>query len=183
MAELKGLRAAVIAGPEFEDLELYYPYYRLIEAGAEVKVIAPEKKEYRGKRGLTVVADTTFAEEEPERFDILVIPGGWMPDRLRRDEQAVAWVRRFFESGRPVGAICHAGQLLISAKVLKGITMTAVSAIKDDVENAGAIYVDKPVVRDRNLVSSRVPADLPFLMKELIKLASETYAKKQEARA
>lgn len=169
---LQGLRAAVIAGPDYEDLELHYPLLRLIEAGAEVEVIAPEKREYRGKKGLSIEANATFRERAPEEFDILVIPGGWMPDRVRRDRVAVEWVRRFVESGRPVGCICHGGQLLISARVVRGVRMTAVSAIRDDLENAGAVFVDEPVVIHNNLVTSRVPQDLPFFMRELILLAS-----------
>ncbi len=173
MARLKGVRVAVVAGPEFEDLELFYPYYRFIEEGAEVKVIGPERKAYAGKHGLTVNVDVTFDEVRPEEFDVLFIPGGWMPDRVRRDRRAVEWIRQFFLSGKPVGAICHGPQLLISAKVLTGYRLTAVSAIKDDLEYAGALYVDEPVVRDRNLVTSRVPPDLPMMMPVLISAIEE----------
>ncbi len=173
MARLKGVRVAVVAGPEFEDLELFYPYYRFIEEGAEVKVIGPERKAYAGKHGLTVNMDASFDEVRPEEFDVLFIPGGWMPDRVRRDRRAVVWIRQFFLSGKPVGAICHGPQLLISAKVLTGYRLTAVSAIKDDLEYAGALYVDEPVVRDRNLVTSRVPPDLPMMMPVLISAIEE----------
>jgi len=173
MARLSGVRVAIVAGPEFEDLELFYPLYRLMEEGAEVKVIAPEKKAYSGKHGLTINADLTFSETSPEDFRALFIPGGWMPDRVRRDRTAVEWIRRFAELGRPIGAICHGPQLLISAKAVRGYTLTAVSAIKDDLENAGATYLDRPVVRDRNLVTARIPQDLPHLMPELIKLLQE----------
>ena len=173
---LQGVRAAVLAGPEFEDLELYYPLLRLLEEGVEVKVLAPEKREYRGKHGLVVKADVAIDEARVEDFDILVIPGGWAPDRLRRDPRVVQFVREFFQRGKLVATICHGPQVLISAKVLQGYRLTCVNAIKDDVENAGALYEDKPVVRDRNLVTSRIPADLPVFMKELIKTASELIA-------
>ncbi len=174
MAPLSGVRVAIVAGPDFEDLELFYPLYRLLEEGAEVKVIAPERKVYNGKHGLTVNADLTFSEAPPESFHALFIPGGWMPDRVRRDRTAVEWIRRFAELGRPIGAICHGPQLLISAKAVRGYTLTAVSAVKDDLENAGAVYVDQPVVRDRNLVTSRIPIDLPHMMPEFIKLLQES---------
>lgn len=173
MTRLKGVRIAIVAGPEFEDLELLYPYYRFLEEGAEVKVIGPERRSYAGKHGLTVNVDATFEEVRPQDFDALFIPGGWMPDRVRRDRRAVEWIREFFLSGKPVGAICHGPQLLISARVLSGYRMTAVPAIRDDLEYAGAVFVDEPVVRDRNLVTSRVPPDLPRMMPVLISLIEE----------
>jgi protease I len=174
MKRLSGVRVALVAGPEFEDLELFYPLYRLMEEGAEVKVIAPERKTYSGKHGLAVNPDHVFSEVEPESFHALFLPGGWMPDRVRRDRAAVEWIRRFAELGRPIAAICHGPQLLISAKAVRGYTLTAVAAIKDDLENAGATYVDQPVVRDKNLVTSRIPIDLPHLMPEFIKLLQES---------
>lgn len=177
VARLKGVKVAIIAGPEFEDLELYYPYFRLLEEKAEVKIIAQERKSYSGKHGLSITPDTTFSETEPDSFHALFIPGGWMPDRVRRDKVAVDWIRRFAELRRPIGVICHGAQLLISAKSVRGYKMTAVSAIRDDLENAGAEYVDAPVVRDRNIVSSRVPSDLPFMMPEFITLVEEAAQK------
>ncbi|MCS7143074.1 MAG: type 1 glutamine amidotransferase [Aigarchaeota archaeon] len=180
--KLKGTRIAIVAGPEYEDLELHYPLLRLIEEGAEVKVIAPERTEYRGKRGLSIIPDLRFEEASPADFDGLVIPGGWMPDRLRRDERAVKWVRDFFISGKPVGSICHGPQILISARVIKGYRVTAVSAIKDDLENAGAVFFNEPCVRDRNLVTARVPADLPYFMSEFINLLVESQASKERTR-
>ncbi|MDJ0270421.1 MAG: type 1 glutamine amidotransferase [Aigarchaeota archaeon] len=170
---LEGLKVAILAGPDYEDLELHYPLIRLQEEGAEVRVVGPARQEYRGKHGLSVVADLAIEQANPEDFDILVIPGGWAPDRLRRIPEVVNFVREFFLSGKPVAAICHGAQILISAKVLRGFKLTCVSAIKDDVENAGAIYMDTPVVRDRNLITSRIPADLPFFLKTLIEAAKE----------
>lgn len=170
---LRGAKVAIVAGPEYEDLELHYPLLRVIEEGATARVIGPEKVEYRGKRGLSIVPDCTFGEVNPEEFDALLIPGGWMPDRLRRDDKVVSWIRRFFESGKLVGAICHGPQLLISAKVVRGYKLTAVSAIKDDLENAGAIFIDAPTVHDRNLVTARIPADLPIFMRTFVSLLAE----------
>jgi len=170
---LQGLRAAILAGPEYEDLELHYPLLRLQEEGVEVQVVGSSRGEYRGKHGLKVVADLPIEQARVDSFDILVIPGGWAPDRLRRIPAVVSFVREFFNSGKPVAAICHGPQLLISARVLKGVRLTCVSAIKDDVINAGAIYEDAAVIRDRNLVTSRVPADLPQFCRTLIQVAAE----------
>uniref|UniRef100_A0A7C5U930 Type 1 glutamine amidotransferase n=1 Tax=Caldiarchaeum subterraneum TaxID=311458 RepID=A0A7C5U930_CALS0 len=162
------MKAAVLAGPEFEDLELFYPVIRLREEGFEVDVIGPEKKIYKGKHGIEIEASKSIDEAKPEEYDCLVIPGGWAPDRLRRDSRVVTFVSKFFNTGKPVAAICHGPQLLISAKVLKGYRLTSAAAVKDDVENAGGIYEDKPVVVDRNLITSRYPSDLHVFVKALI---------------
>ncbi|MEM0054052.1 MAG: type 1 glutamine amidotransferase domain-containing protein [Nitrososphaeria archaeon] len=166
---LKGKRIAILAGPDYEDLELHYPHLRLIEEGAEVKVIAMEKQTVVGKHGLSIVPDLTFAEAKPENFDCVIVPGGWAPDRLRRYPEVLNFVRRMFELKKVVAAICHGPHVLISANILKGKTVTCVSAIKDDVINAGANYVDQPVVRHENIITSRVPADLPYFCQEIIK--------------
>lgn len=166
---LRGKRAAVLAGPEYEDLELHYPLLRLLEEGAEVKVVAAKKDTVKGKYGLSVVPDLSVKEADPHSFDILVIPGGWAPDRLRRDPDVLTFTKDFFEHGRLVAAICHGPQVLISAGVLKGRRLTCVSAVKDDVMNAGAEYVDAPVIRDGNLITSRFPADLPDFCREIIR--------------
>ncbi len=166
---LSSKRVAVMAGPEFEDLELFYPLLRLKEEGAEVKVIAPTMDNYRGKHGLIIKPDLTFKEAKPEEFDALVIPGGWAPDRLRRMPEVLEFTRKMFEMGKIVASICHGPQILISAGILKGKKITCFSAIKDDVINAGAAFVDEPVVRDGNLISSRIPLDLPDFCREIIR--------------
>lgn len=163
----KGLRAAILADREFEDLELFYPYYRLQEEGVEVHVIAPEKKPYLGKHGIEVFPDKSVGEADPKDYKILVIPGGWAPDRLRRDARVVEFVREVAANNAIIAAICHGPQLLISAKLLHGRKLTCVSAIKDDVINAGATYLDQPLVVDGNLITSRTPADLPYFGKAL----------------
>jgi len=165
---LTGKRVAILAGPEYEDLELHYPHLRLIEEGAEVKVIAVRKEVVTGRHGLSVTPDLAVKEADPSSFDILVIPGGWAPDRLRRDPDVLSFTKRFFEEGKLVAAICHGPQVLISAGVLEGRRLTCVSAVKDDVINAGAEYVDAPVVRDGNLITSRFPADLPYFCREIV---------------
>lgn len=170
---LKGKKIAILAGPDYEDLELHYPYLRLIEEGAEVKVLAMKKETVKGKHGLSVKAEMTVAEADPQDFDCLVIPGGWAPDRLRRHAEVLDFVRKLHEKGKIIAAICHGPQVLISAGILKGKKVTCVSAIKDDVINAGAEYEDSPVVRDENIITSRVPRDLPFFCKEIIKALSQ----------
>lgn len=157
-----------MVGPEFEDLELFYPLIRLKEEGFDVDVIGPEKKVYRGKHGLEVEANREINEVKVDEYDCIVIPGGWAPDRLRRDSRIVSFVYRFFKTGRPVAAICHGPQLLISAKVLNGYRVTSSAGVKDDVEYAGATFEDKPVVVDRNLITSRNPADLHVFVKTLL---------------
>lgn len=161
-------KACVLVGPEFEDLELFYPVIRLKEEGFEVDIVGPEKKVYRGKHGVEVEANKSISDVGVEEYDCLVIPGGWAPDRLRRDSRIVSFVSRFFKTGKPVAAICHGPQLLISAKVLKGYRLTSSAAVKDDVENAGGVFEDKPVVVDRNLITSRNPGDLHVFVKALL---------------
>lgn len=117
---LKGKRVAILAGPEYEDLELHYPYLRLIEEGADVKVLAVKRETIKGKHGLSIKADLSIEEANPNDFDCVVIPGGWAPDRLRRDQRILDFVKKLYESGKIVAAICHGPQVLISANVLKG---------------------------------------------------------------
>ncbi|MDW8360100.1 MAG: type 1 glutamine amidotransferase domain-containing protein [Candidatus Caldarchaeum sp.] len=155
-------------GPEFEDLEFFYPLIRLKESGFEVEAVAPEKTVYTGKHGIKAEPQRIIDEAKVEDYEVLIIPGGWAPDRLRRNQKVVEFVKAFFNSGKTVAAICHGPQLLISAKVIKGFRLTSSSAVKDDVENAGGIYEDKPVVQDRNLITSRGPADLHLFMKAVV---------------
>ncbi|MEM2095164.1 MAG: type 1 glutamine amidotransferase domain-containing protein [Candidatus Caldarchaeum sp.] len=162
------MKACVLVGPEFEDLELFYPVIRLREEGFDVDLVGPEKSSYKGKHGIPASADKRIEDANPNEYDLLIIPGGWAPDRLRRNARVVEFVREFFNSGKPVAAICHGPQLLISAKVIKGFKLTCSPAVKDDVENAGALYEDKPVVEDRNLITSRGPADLHLFMRKVV---------------
>ncbi|MEA2525708.1 MAG: protease [Thermomicrobiales bacterium] len=165
-------RVAMVLAKNFEDSEAIDPKAALEEQGAEVVVIGIERGTIEGKKGGSLRADTTFddiTEEEFGAFDLLVIPGGSAPENLRIHEPAVEFTRRFVESGRPVGSICHGPQLLISANVLRGRTTTCVNKIRDDVINAGANYVDEPLVEDGNLISSRVPGDLPVFNEALLR--------------
>jgi len=154
-------RVAMVVAKNFEDVEATDPKEYLENLGAEVTVIGIERGPIEGKKGATLEADATFAEVSPDDFAMLVIPGGGSPENLRIHEPAVEFTRRFVESGKPVASICHGPQLLISAKVLGGRTLTSVNKIRDDVVNAGGNYVDEPLVEDGNLITSRVPGDLP----------------------
>ncbi|PWE01346.1 type 1 glutamine amidotransferase domain-containing protein [Marinilabilia rubra] len=169
--ELKNKRIAAVVHEIFEDLELWYPVIRLREAGAEV-VLAGEKPgaQYTGKHGLPASADIGYDDLNADDFDGLIIPGGYAPDKMRRYPRVLEFVKKMDEAGKPIGIICHAGWVTISANILKGRKATSVSAIKDDMVNAGVNWVDEPVVVDKNLVSSRTPVDLPEYAKALLDL-------------
>jgi protease I len=147
----------------YEDLELWYPLLRLQEAGYGMRLAAPELRTYTGKHGYPATSDMLLQEARSEDFCGLLIPGGFMPDKLRRDAKVLALTREFFRSGKLVAFICHGGWIPISAKILQGRRVTGSLGIKDDLENAGGVWVNQPVVVDGNLISSRTPRDLaPF---------------------
>ncbi|MFP4407629.1 MAG: type 1 glutamine amidotransferase domain-containing protein [Spirochaetaceae bacterium] len=154
---------------DVEDLEFWYPTLRLREAGATVDVAGEEAgREYHGKYGLPAKAEISFKELNPEEYDAVLVPGGWAPDKLRRFPEVLDLVRFMDEDGRIIGEICHAGWVLISAGILEGRKVTSTPGIKDDMVNAGAVWLDEPVVVDRNIVSSRRPPDLPEYLKALL---------------
>ncbi|BES82280.1 type 1 glutamine amidotransferase domain-containing protein [Pyrodictium abyssi] len=165
-----GKRILFLVGPEFEDIELYYPLYRLQEEGYETIVAGPSRDTLPGKRGYSVKPDLAFEEVDPGEYAGLVLPGGRGPERIRNNEHVKRIVRGFFEDERPVAAICHGPQVLISAGVLHGRRATSYPGIKDDVINAGAVWLDQPVVVDGNLVTARIPPDMPMWMREYIRL-------------
>lgn len=155
----------------YEDLELWYPRLRLIEAGVEVVVAGPEAgKVYRGKHGYPCKADTAIRLVSADAFDGLVIPGGYAPDQLRRDPKVLELTRAIHGAGKLVAHICHAGWIPISAGIMKDYRCTSTPGIKDDLVNAGATWVDAPVVVDRKMVSSRRPDDLPEFMKGIFQV-------------
>ncbi len=159
---LKGKRVVCLLEEEFEDLELWYPVYRAREEGAEVVYAAPEKGQlYHGKYGVPATSNISFAEMEAQEWDGMLVPGGWAPDKLRRYAEVLNTVRRLDEQKRVIGQICHAGWVLISAKILKGRRVTSTPGIRDDMENAGAEWLNEAVVVDGHIVSSRRPPDLP----------------------
>ncbi|HXX39706.1 MAG TPA: type 1 glutamine amidotransferase domain-containing protein [bacterium] len=171
--DLTGKKVAVLAEDYYENLELWYPALRLREAGAQVAIVGPKAGEvYKSKEGYPAKTDLSMDDVRASEFDAVVVPGGYAPDRMRRHQAMLRFVREAFEQGKIVASICHAGWVPISAGILKGRTMTCVSAIKDDVINAGAHYVDQEVVVDGNLISSRTPMDLPAFCREIIKALS-----------
>lgn len=153
----------------YEDMELWYPKIRMEEAGFKTVVAGPEAgKMHLGKHGYPCKADMAFDQVQAGSFAGLIIPGGYAPDKIRRYSKALEIVRQMNDAKKPIAFICHAGWVPISAKILKGKHVTGVSAIKDDLENAGAHYADKAVVVDGNLISSRTPADLPQFCKAIL---------------
>ncbi|GMU91393.1 MAG: glutamine amidotransferase [Candidatus Hydrogenedentota bacterium] len=166
--------AIVLAENSYENLELHYPRLRLIEAGYEVRIVGPKKGEtYGSKEGYPAVTDAAFEDIDPELIRILVVPGGFAPDKLRRYPACLKLVSEAWNAGAIVGAICHAGWVPISARIVKGVRLTSVNAIKDDLENAGATWVDEPCVVDGRFVSAQIPKDLPAFMQAILRLAAE----------
>lgn len=152
----------------YEDLELWYPKLRLEESGFRTLMAAPSLGIVRGKHGYPARPDLTLDQARAQDFDGLLIPGGFMPDKLRRDPRVLALTRETFAAGKLVAFICHGGWIPISARILKGRKATGSLGIKDDLENAGAIWVDEAVVVDGNLVSSRTPVDLPAFAQAMV---------------
>lgn len=168
---MMGKHIAVLAEDLYNEVELWYPYYRLKEAGAKVSLVGSGSASvYKSKVGLSVTVDVGAGEVSAADFDGVVIPGGYAPDRMRRFPAMVQLVRDIFLEGKVVGAICHAGWMLASANVLEGKKVTSYFAIKDDMVNAGATWVDRDVVVDGNLVTSRQPADLPAFMRTIVSM-------------
>ena len=174
MHKLNGKKILMFVDHIYEDLELWYPKLRLIEEGAEVVVAGPEaNKVYEGKNGYPCKSDAVIDDINESDFDGLVIPGGFAPDKLRRDPKVLELTKQFHESGKLVAHICHAGWIPISAKIVKGFKVTSTPGIKDDLINAGAEWVDEPLVIDRNQVTSRRPDDLPEFCKGIIKVLTK----------
>ncbi|MEW9122102.1 MAG: type 1 glutamine amidotransferase domain-containing protein [Thermotaleaceae bacterium] len=168
---LKGKNVVALVEQEFEDLELWYPLLYLREEGAQVDLVGPKAKEtYIGKYGVPAVSDYAFGDIDISDYDAILVPGGWSPDKLRRYPEVLAMVRYMDENKKTIGQICHAGWVLISAKILKGRKVTSTPGIRDDMENAGAIWFDEPVVVDGHIVSSRRPPDLGAYVKALVEV-------------
>jgi protease I len=168
----KAKKIALLVGKDFEDQEVMYPYYRLIEAGYQVDVIGedPAGTKYHGKFTYPIVSTLEISQAQSEDYVGLVAPGGWSPDKLRRNLKVLQLVKDIDQSGGVIASICHGPWILISAGVVKGKTMTATTAIKDDLINAGAKFVNEEVVVDGRMVTSRRPDDLPAFMRETLKL-------------
>lgn len=167
--ELQGKRVIVLAEEMYNEYELWYPFYRLKEAGAEVTLVGSGSAEtYKSKIGLPVTVDTSADRVSAAEYDGIVIPGGYAPDHMRRYPSMVQLVKDIFEAGKVVAAICHAGWLIASAGIVEGKTLTSFFAIKDDLVHAGANWVDREVAVDGNLITSRKPDDLPAFMRAVI---------------
>lgn len=172
---LKGKKVIALVEHDFEDLELHYPILRLQEEGATVHLIGQKADEkYIGKYGVPAVADYAFSDITVADYDALLVPGGWAPDKLRRYPEVLEIVRYMDEKKQPIGQICHAGWVLISAGILEGKQVTSTPGIKDDMANAGADWLDEPVVTDAHIVSSRRPPDLPPYVKAFADLLAST---------
>jgi protease I len=172
--ELQGKRAAVLIEKFYEDLEVWYPVYRLREAGCKVTLVGPEAGQtYASKHGYPAKSDKAAKDVSADDFDLLIIPGGYSPDHMRRCEAMIKLVSSVAEQGKPVAAICHGPWMLCSTQALKGRKATCFFAIKDDVINAGGKYVDAEVVRDGNIITSRKPDDLPAFMREILQATKE----------
>jgi len=164
------MKALIISADNFEDSELLVPYYRLKEAGVEVTVASLSRGAIKGKHGYDVAVDMTLAEVNPEDYAILILPGGAAPALVREEPKALEIAQSFFARSKPVAAICHGPQILISAGLLQGRRATCYKSVVDELKKAGALYEDREVVVDANLITSRQPDDLPAFMRETMKL-------------
>jgi protease I len=169
--ELEHQRIAILVADRYEEVEFWYPYFRMKEAGAEVVVLGPGfgPEEVHGKHGCPFKIEARVRDVKAEDFDAVIIPGGYAPDLLRRDVDILGFVRALAEAGAPTAAICHAGWVLISAGVIRGKRATSFYSIRDDMVNAGADWKDEEVVVDGNIITSREPADLPAFCREIIR--------------
>src|SRR5262245_33040505 len=170
---LKGKRAAVLVEQQYQEMEVWYPVYRLREAGCTVTLVGPQAGQtYPSKLGYPAKSDKAAKDVSAGDFDLIVIPGGFAPDFIRRSKEMIALVASMAESNKVIAAICHGPWVLCSTKALRGKKATCFFAIKDDVTNAGATYVDQEVCVDGNLITSRKPDDLPAFMQAIFKALS-----------
>jgi protease I len=169
--KLQGKKIALFVADFYEENEYWYPFYRMKEEGAEVVTIGPQALTYKSKNGIPTQADRSILEVKAEEFEALIIPGGYAPDHMRRVPEMVEFVRRIHELGKPVAAICHAGWMLASARIISDKKVTSYSSIRIDMENAGALWVDEEVVIDDGIITSRYPPDLPAFC---LKIVEET---------
>lgn len=164
------MKALIISADHFEDSELLYPLYRLQEEGLHVDVASIARGKIHGKHGHEVIVDTALRDVDAGAYDLLVLPGGKAPATLRKEAAAVAIAQDFMQSGKPVAAICHGPQLLITAGAMVGRHATCAPSVAEELQQAGALYEDREVVVDGKLVTSRKPADLPAFMREMVRL-------------
>lgn len=174
---LSGTRVALLIEDDYQEMEAWYPYYRLTEEGAAVTVVGSgTKNEFKSKLGYPMEADKAAADVSADDFDAVVVPGGFAPDHMRLHPEMIALVRDAYESGKLVAAICHGGWMLASAGVCKGRNITGYTPIRVDVENAGGTWVDEAVVIDGNVITSRTPPDLPDFARSIVGYLSRVAA-------
>ena len=169
---LKGKRIAIFLENIYEDAEFWYPYYRMKEEGASVVAVAPKKETYKSKHGYPAEADQSIDAVKADEFNALIIPGGYAPDHMRRVPKMVEFTKKMHEQGKVIAAICHGGWMLASAGILMGKKVTSFFAIRDDMVNAGAMWENREMVKDGNLITSRMPGDLPSFCKAIIESLS-----------
>lgn len=170
------MKALIISADHFEDSELLYPFYRLQEEGLQVDIASIARGKINGKHGYEIVVDKALRDIEPKAYDLLVLPGGKAPSKLRKEPAAVAIAQDFMRSNKPVAAICHGPQILITAGVLEGRRATCYHSVAEELQESGALYEDSEVVVDGKLVTSRQPSDLPAFMREIVRLLEKTPA-------
>ncbi len=163
------MQALIISADRFEDTELLVPYYRLLEEGIEVNIASLKKNTIKGKHGYEVKVNKTLKEINPADYEMLILPGGKAPEAIRKEKKAMDIATYFFQRNKPVSAICHGPQTLISAGLLKGRHATCYKSVAEEMKEAGAFYEDKEVIVDDNLVTSRQPSDLPAFLRETMK--------------
>jgi|SRR5690625_4592431 len=166
---LKDKKVITVVDQEYNDLELWYPILRLKEEGVTVDIVGPEANTvYNGQAGIPVTTDHAYSDVNADDYDGILVPGGWAPDRIRRYPEVLEFIQEMDQAEKPIGQICHAGWVLVSADVIKGRKVTSTPAIKDDMINAGATWVNEETVVDGHIISSRRPDDLPPYMKAFI---------------
>lgn len=161
-------RVAILTTDGTEDQEFFYPYYRLLEEGYQVDVLTPKGKDFKGKNGAGLEETMKIEEANPSSYDLLYIPGGKAPAKLKKEEAAVAFVQQFCKTGKPVGSICHGPQLLAEADVIRGKTIAAWPECEEEVRDAGAVYKNAECVTDGQFITGRWPGDLPAQMKAVM---------------
>jgi protease I len=168
------MRVLILTANGVEDCELFYPYYRFKEEGFDVDVATPDGQKVMGEHGYSLEASLSFADADAEDYDLLLLPGGKGPEKVRLESEAVEITRQMFDADKMVAAICHGPQVLISADVLRGKRATCWPALRDDLKAAGADYVDREVVVDDNLITSRCPPDLPAFCRQIFAVIKQT---------
>lgn len=167
------MKALIVSADHFEDSELLLPFYRLKEEGLEVDIASIARGKINGKHGYEMAVDKALRDVDPSDYDVLILPGGKAPSTLRKEQAAIAIAQDFFRRNKPVAAICHGPQILITAGVLKGRRATCYHSVAAELKESGALYEDREVVVDGNLVTSRQPSDLPAFMREVVRMLGE----------